>query len=89
MFIVLLFVGSGIYLMLMAFGLVQKAWWERIDPYTRPNVRLAIGIFAVGLLGISIYHIHMYNQFRASLTNQPQTVQPGSQSRLPGGPVRP
>lgn len=89
MLIIILFVAAGGYMLLMALGVVQRAWWERTDPYSRPTIRLAMGIFAVGLLGLSIYHLHTYRQYLQSLENPVRAVAPGSQSGLPGEPPAP
>ncbi len=89
MLIVILFVGAGGYMLLMAFGVVQKAWWERTDPFSRPTIKLAMGIFAVGLLGLSLYHWHTYRQYLQSIENPVRVVPPGSQSTLPRRPPAP
>lgn len=64
MVLVVLYAGAGVYLALLAFGLIHKGWWAKIDPYTRSNVRLAVSILAVGSIGLAIYTAHLYDQFR-------------------------
>lgn len=88
MVLVVLYAGVGIYLAILAFGLVHRAWWAKIDPYTRSNVRTAVSILAVGSLALAIYHAHLYSEFRAEIkTGREQGAPqiPGEQ----GMPTRP
>ncbi|MEQ9362908.1 MAG: hypothetical protein RIF32_01615 [Leptospirales bacterium] len=64
MVLVVLYAGVGIYLGVLASGLIHKAWWAKIDPYTRSNVRMAVSILAVGGIALAIYHAHLYSEFR-------------------------
>ena len=85
MVLVVLYAVAGVYLGILAFGWIHRKWWEKIDPYSRSNVRLAISILAVGFIALAIYHAHLYSEFRQQSPGPRQTpgVQQLPQSAAP------
>ena len=83
MILVILYAIGAVYFTLMALGLVQRAWWARIDAYTRSSVRLAISILALGCFGLAVYNLHLYSEFREKRLPGQTELQPQSPQPVP------
>lgn len=55
-----LYALAGVYLLLIAAGLIHRRFLESIDPFRRPSVRLALVIFGLGLSVSGMYYVYLY-----------------------------
>lgn len=60
MFFFLLYAGAGLYVVLIAAGVLHRGWMRGIDEYRRPLVRTALALFGFGIFGMGLYYVAIY-----------------------------
>ncbi|MDH5655720.1 MAG: hypothetical protein OEZ34_07425 [Spirochaetia bacterium] len=56
MILVILYIGAGLYMLLMTFGLVQKEFVKQMDR----NRKIGLAVFGVSLIVLGFYNIYYY-----------------------------
>ncbi|MCB1327672.1 MAG: hypothetical protein H7A21_08310 [Spirochaetales bacterium] len=67
MFLIILFILSGLYMLLMAIGLVQRRFLAGVRTESRANVRMALFVFGFGLLLLGTFNAYLYLGLRPEI----------------------
>ncbi|MBX7056641.1 MAG: hypothetical protein K1X75_01155 [Leptospirales bacterium] len=60
-----LYAAAGIYLLLIAAGLLHRSFLLSLDGHRRSSIRLAIAIFGLGVLLTGLYYVWLYRNDQA------------------------
>ncbi len=57
---IILYALIGLACLALSTGLVYRRWWESVDEFSRPSVRMAMILLAAGFLGLAMYNWYRY-----------------------------
>lgn len=60
MFFFVIYSLAGLYLLLIAAGVLHRRWLYSIDEFRRPTVRFAIVIFGLGVFFMGVHYVWIY-----------------------------
>jgi hypothetical protein len=60
MFFFVIYSLAGLYLLLIAAGVLHRRWLFSIDEFRRPTVRFAIVIFGLGVFFMGVHYVWIY-----------------------------
>ncbi len=70
MILFVFYAGAGVYLLLLAAGLLRPSFLRNISEHSRPNVRVALFFFGTGLILSSLYQAYVYYIVKPTLEGQ-------------------
>jgi len=72
MILFLIYSAAGVYVLLVAFGVLKPSFMVEQDPITRSNVRLAMILFGLGLCLLGLYYGYIYLWVRPAIQSLAQ-----------------